>query len=452
MLQNLILFYQNAQADGRTFRFYWRSTGSVPGVAIPSARRHSVFLGRVLMYKSFLFFILMIVFTACVRPPEKLDPNFVILQYLSKSNSSNDSGNISDGTGAPVSGGANAPVACPNPALVFNPGGIIDTGQTTCWDAAGTGVACLGTGQDGAFANIPNARSFVGPTQHCIYTNDYTTLDQFHGLTWKTCAEGQSGAACGTGVSTQLSWTAATAIPAPVGSCGALNTQNGGNGYAGRTDWRLPTVKELASLFHYSNAPQIDVASFPATFSGIAYMTNSTVTGTPTNIWVADFSGVAILKTYSTPKGANLNVRCVAGNPLPPLAFVDNGNGSITDQNTGLIWQKCADGQAALTCLGAVTNNTQTASYASCNALNVANFAGRNDWRLPNANELLSIVDHSVTNPSISATFPFVTPQAHWTSTSSSNTPSAGIVVSFFNGSLNRPNKATLLPSRCVAN
>ncbi|MBM9575800.1 DUF1566 domain-containing protein [Leptospira sp. 201903070] len=399
------------------------------------------------MYKFLLSTIFTIVLFACVRPPEKPDPPFAILQYLTKLNSSNTANEEEN-----LNPSSSSPILCPALAFVFNPGGIVDTGQTTCWNTLGVPIACLGTGLDGAFANVPNARSFVGPTQHCVYPNDYTTLDSFHGLTWKSCAEGQSGPTCGIGGPTQLTWNAATTIPAPMGSCGALNTQNGGNGYAGRTDWRLPTLKELASLLHYSNAPQIDLTSFPNTFTGFNYMTNSPESGNAANIWAVSFNNVIASKIDIVTKATPINIRCVSGNPIPAQAFLDNGDGTISDLNTGLIWQKCTDGQAAITCAGIPVDNDLNAALASCNALNVANFGGRNDWRLPNTNELLSIVDYSTLNPSISGFYPNTSQADYWTSTTYSNMTSRGIIISFLNGALGINDKASLIRSRCVAN
>ncbi|AOP33151.1 hypothetical protein A0128_04355 [Leptospira tipperaryensis] len=393
------------------------------------------------MFQIMIFVLIAFTQYFCVRPPEKPDPPYGMLQYISKLNSSNNGGSSNP-----------SPIVCPGPAFVFNPGGIVDTGQTSCWNTVGTGVACLGTGLDGAFNNIPNARSFSVPTQHCVYPNDYTTLDQFHGLTWKSCPEGQSGPTCATGAPTQLTWTTATSAPAPAGSCGALNTQNGGNGYAGRTDWRLPTVKELASLLHYSNAPQIDIASFPNTFAGINYMTNSPDSGNVANIWTVSFSDVVGNKVIPTSKATALNIRCVAGNTTPAFAFVDNGNGSITDQNTGLIWQKCSNGLAPTTCAGVSVTNDLNGAIGACGALNGINFAGRNDWRLPSVNELQSIVDYSANSPSISASFPNTTIGLYWSSTTYSNLPSGGMIVWFLNGRVATQDKQSIIDIRCVAN
>ncbi|MCB1161011.1 MAG: DUF1566 domain-containing protein, partial [Leptospiraceae bacterium] len=82
--------------------------------------------------------------------------------------------------------------------------------------------------------------------------------------------------------------------------------------------------------------------------------------------------------------------------------YTDNNDGSITDNITGLIWQKCSMGQSGTDCSGdAATAATWTAAISYCEGLTLS---GRSDWRLPNINELESLVDDSIYNPSINTT------------------------------------------------
>ena len=87
--------------------------------------------------------------------------------------------------------------------------------------------------------------------------------------------------------------------------------------------------------------------------------------------------------------------------------YVDNGDGTITDQKTGLIWEKLADD-------GGIHDFQDFAyqwagAYGKINNLNAMNagsgFANHNDWRLPNVRELASLVNYSASNPSISSAF-----------------------------------------------
>src|SRR5207237_7486079 len=69
-----------------------------------------------------------------------------------------------------------------------------------------------------------------------------------------------------------------------------------------------------------------------------------------------------------------------------PLSYTDNGNGTVTDNNTGLVWEK-------LSMDGSVHHVSNTYTWANAFAqhvatLNSTNFAGHTDWRVPNVKEL----------------------------------------------------------------
>ena len=108
-----------------------------------------------------------------------------------------------------------------------------------------------------------------------------------------------------------------------------------------------------------------------------------------------------------------------AGNPCV-TRFVDNGNGTISDRATGLMWVKepgacggnfgSADSPATMTWANAV---------AECLGLTYASYA---DWRLPNKMELASLVNHGA-NPPIFAAFPATVEGMYWTSTGHCLTP-----------------------------
>ena len=83
-----------------------------------------------------------------------------------------------------------------------------------------------------------------------------------------------------------------------------------------------------------------------------------------------------------------------------PRSFTDNGDGTVTDDATGLMWEKISDD-------GSIHDKDdgytwQNAFDSKIAALNAATFAGYNDWRLPNRFELFSLVNPTTAN----ATFP----------------------------------------------
>jgi hypothetical protein len=96
--------------------------------------------------------------------------------------------------------------------------------------------------------------------------------------------------------------------------------------------------------------------------------------------------------------------------------FTNNGDGTVTDGVTGLIWLKNADCFSPALWADALTDVNQLASGA-CGLTDGSN-AGQ--WRLPNMIELESVVDVSASNPALSAGHPFINVVSglYWTSTS----------------------------------
>lgn len=119
----------------------------------------------------------------------------------------------------------------------------------------------------------------------------------------------------------------------------------------------------------------------------------------------------------------------------PDERFDDLGNGTIRDKSTGLMWKKCVQGLSGADCM------TGTAIKKSWkDALQNASsetFARHIDWRLPNKNELFSIVESRCANPSINENiFPNVGSVYHWTSTPvyEHDTAEKAIRIYFANG------------------
>jgi hypothetical protein len=97
------------------------------------------------------------------------------------------------------------------------------------------------------------------------------------------------------------------------------------------------------------------------------------------------------------------------GFPLTGAKYTDNGDGTITDRGTNLMWVK--DGAGA-GCNGGV-GLTWAAAIAFCEALD---FAGHADWRLPNIKELFSIADIGRDTPAIDPLFINTRSDYYWSS------------------------------------
>jgi Protein of unknown function (DUF1566) len=96
--------------------------------------------------------------------------------------------------------------------------------------------------------------------------------------------------------------------------------------------------------------------------------------------------------------------------------FTDNQDGTITDDLTGLIWLQDV-GCLGLAAWSNALTSVNTLASGQC-SLNDNSSAGT--WRLPNLNELESLIDVSAANPALSANHPFqnVSPGIYWSSTS----------------------------------
>ena len=105
------------------------------------------------------------------------------------------------------------------------------TGQTQCWDTAGTAIPCAGTGQDGAIR--------AGAALSYTDNGDGTITDNNTGLMWEKKSVDDSIH----DVNTVYTWDNAFAVH--------IAGLNASGGFAGHTDWRLPNVKELQSIVDY---------------------------------------------------------------------------------------------------------------------------------------------------------------------------------------------------------
>lgn len=89
----------------------------------------------------------------------------------------------------------------------------------------------------------------------------------------------------------------------------------------------------------------------------------------------------------------------------PTADFVVNGNGTVSHTKTGLMWKKCAEGQyqAPLNhCGGSAAYYTWQGALQRANSVNAkGGYAGFSDWRVPNVNELASIVEDKCYAPAI---------------------------------------------------
>jgi hypothetical protein len=267
--------------------------------------------------------------------------------------------------------------------LTAQPYTIVGTGQTKCYDNYRE-IAPPRPGQP----FYGQDAQFQGPQPAYKDNGDGAVTDLNTGLMWVQAR----------GV--KVTWDAAIA--------GASACRVGGY-----SDWRMPTIKEIYSLinfnggFHFTAAdsvPYLDAKHFGFKYgdeprgergidcqdwSATPYI-STTMNGNPTVFGVnfADGRIKGYPKKRPGPGGRGraehkLYARYVRGNPdYGKNDFQDNGDGTISDRATGLMWTKADSAQGL--------NWEQALAYAASLRL-----AGHSDWRLPNAKELQSIVDYA---------------------------------------------------------
>ncbi|MFH7320140.1 DUF1566 domain-containing protein [Desulfurivibrio sp. D14AmB] len=139
------------------------------------------------------------------------------------------------------------------------------------------------------------------------------------------------------------------------------------------------------------------------------------------------FIGLLAVAWFLLPlNSARAEVTCANQNSAvtattPTADFSDNGDGTVTHTPTGLIWMRCSLGQSwdGSTCNGTATTYTWQQALDAAQTLNDgAGYAGHNDWRLPNKNELESIVERRCWSPTINAAIFPNTPSAWFWSSS----------------------------------
>ena len=267
---------------------------------------------------------------------------------------------------------------------------VVNTAQDTCYnDLDPTSCPNPGEafyGQDAQFTD--NAPSYTD-------NGDGTITDNITGLMWQ-----QSPDTDGDGdidADDKLTYDQAVA------GAGTLSI-------GGYTDWRLPTIKELYSLIDFNGVdpsgyegtdtsglvPFMDTAYFDfgygdtsageriidAQYASITQYVSTTMNGNETMFGVNFADGR--IKGYGVSK--TFFVIYVRGNTgYGGNSFVDNGDGSITDSATGLMWSQDDSGMGL---------NWEEA-LAWVDTQNAANYLGYSDWRLSNVKELQSIVDYT---------------------------------------------------------
>ena len=344
--------------------------------------------------------------------------------------------------------------------------GTIDlpkTGQTTCYDSEGDVISCEGTGQDG------DIRAGVAwPAPRFTDNGDGTVSDNLTGIMWLKDA----------GCLGSTTWESALRkvndfnVKPRDYACWEYNgTYN---------DWVLPNVNELDSLNNseknYSGT-WLEDQGFVNVHQSHDYYWSSTTDASSANYWptvpawyawAVDIRGSYLKRerkdshyyhiwpmrtgqtgstkipktgqTTSYADGDDGDLQRGAEWPVP--RFTDNGDGTVTDNLTGLIWLKGAcfqnkTWQEALDAIADFNDNPESLNWCG-------GYTGTyNDWRLPNKNELRSLTDFSQYRPALPSGHPFlyIDTDCCWTSTTSAILEEYGWVVDMNYGEVGHDGK-----------
>ena len=135
--------------------------------------------------------------------------------------------------------------------------------------------------------------------------------------------------------------------------------------------------------------------------------------------------------------------------PESPTNYTDNGDGTVTDNHTGLVWSKCVQGMSGAGCtLGSPALREWSKAVTDCTSVTLS---GKKDWRMPTLKELESIVDTGVFDPSVNRKF-FIrtTNDPYWTATSPAEYQADKFTVLFSDGSVYHQNSGGAAATRCV--
>ena len=278
---------------------------------------------------------------------------------------------------------------------------IVDAYQGKCFNTTGS-ITCPTDGQT-YFGQ--DAQFTINPPNYTINSDSKTVLDNNTGLTWMRSPNMTN---------TPPVKTDRMSFAAGIKWVATVNAAN----YGGYNDWRVPNIKELYSLYlgigvdpsSYTGSstsvltPFIDTNAFKFKYGNTSagerlidqqYMSTNIFILNPSESGYAKNFGVNFsdgrIKGYDTTDvKSNLTktfyVQLVRGNTNYGINnFSDNGDQTISDNATGLMWAKNDNGSA----------QTWTNALAWVQTQNSLNYSGYNDWRMPDIKELQSILDYS---------------------------------------------------------
>jgi hypothetical protein len=275
---------------------------------------------------------------------------------------------------------------------------VPDTGQVECYDTHKS-IPCPKPGepfygQDGNY--------FINTPEHKLITKDGVEIlsDLITGLNWQRIPD-----------NALRSWDEAIDYTAQLE-------------LAGFDDWRLPEKHELVSILSYGNAPASLILPAEKTAPDNAKVDKDSAWTLTTRMFPSlNAKAITLDDNQGTisDKYEKKYVYAVRGPVLVYGQYINNGDGTITDQTTGLSWQTIE-----------VRPRKWEQALAYCEQLELGGFT---DWRLPTIKEFSSLVNEKQVNPAINTTFfPTTRSAPYWTGTTFAKHPGFAWYINFENG------------------
>ena len=277
--------------------------------------------------------------------------------------------------------------------------GSICTGQTKCYNASkelqecpesasGSGSSYNFYGQDAQFTDKCMSQNFTPGTE----TLTGTVFDNNTLLTWEqSLSEGN------------YIWENAHE------HCDDLNNSNDGEGFAGIKTWRVPNPIELLTIVDNSTCKPATNSNFTGMpIDNNVYLWTNKEYDTTYAYFFIPSTGGSYGNNSNCSKTNTYQVLCVSGEEMKQAVSSDfttsSDDKTVTDTRTKLMWQKAY-----------TTNKTWKNALVYCHTLNSQNYAEYTDWRLPNKNELASLISYERSGSSYSY-FPDMPNKWFWSS------------------------------------
>ena len=289
--------------------------------------------------------------------------------------------------------------------------GNICTGQTFCYDnSAAAECPVYGKplfGQDSQYADA----GFC--TQKSLSTSgsgsEIIIVDNFTRLKWQKT------------VSTAANWDDANQF------CSQSDYGNS----SGSITWRLPTPAELLTIVDGNNAYPALVENFDTT--GHTFWSTEDERNSA-NAWMMGENG----EIKSVAKTSKNHVLCVSKGQYDPVTSrFETAEETVTDKESSLMWQKQY-----------VSSRTWNEALSYCEEVSTGSYY---DWRLPNKNELASLIDFEKSS-GVASELSVLPAHKFWTSTTSAGSASEAWAVDFATGAVESASKSDPKFVICVRN